>query len=346
MNYSIVIATRNRIEALRLSIPRMLEQSRPASELIVVDSSDVHEPVAELIKQQTAGHPIRVHIVQSKRGLTLQRNIGLGLVTEPLVFFPDDDSIWYPGVASEILEVYENDSEHLIAAVCAAEAKSPPSNFDTGHAEYKMTVRDRINQRLLRVRTVIEHRLFPDPGRILGRSFFASFPLPEWATSRNVVSVEWMAGFRMTFRTKVVRQFGFDTNLQRYSLFEDRDASFAAWKHGAVVAALRAKVFHYRSPERRDGGLRLGTEQLLNMAYIVTKHTPIDHRSRNYLRRFGYYKCLLYLLACYSRYGRERLEGAWTAIGNLRPFLTTPPSSAAKAYFHALSHCRAPRPNP
>src|SRR5690606_13867955 len=124
----------------------MLEQSRPPSELIVVDSSDVHEPVAELIKQQTAGHPIRVHIVQSKCGLTLQRNIGLGLVTEPLVFFPDDDSIWYPGVASEILEVYENDSEHLIAAVCAAEAKSPPSNFDTGHASYKMTVRDRINQ--------------------------------------------------------------------------------------------------------------------------------------------------------------------------------------------------------
>ncbi|MBK9991694.1 MAG: glycosyltransferase [Verrucomicrobia bacterium] len=134
MEYSIVIATRNRLKALQLSVPRMLAQSRPPAQMIVVDSSDDHAAVAAEVRKMVGDLPIRLIIKHSERGLTLQRNIGLELVEQPIVFYPDDDSI-FPGVAKEIMETYERDSKNLIAALCAAESKIPPADFPIGKAD-------------------------------------------------------------------------------------------------------------------------------------------------------------------------------------------------------------------
>ena len=49
-----VIATRNRPEALALSIPLILGQSRKPRKLIVIDSSDDHAPVAEAVAETVA----------------------------------------------------------------------------------------------------------------------------------------------------------------------------------------------------------------------------------------------------------------------------------------------------
>ena len=46
LGFDIVLATRNRPEALALSIPLMLSQSRQPGRLIVIDSSNDHAPVA------------------------------------------------------------------------------------------------------------------------------------------------------------------------------------------------------------------------------------------------------------------------------------------------------------
>jgi hypothetical protein len=60
----------------------MLEQSPPPSELIVVDSSDDHSAVADLVGETAASRAVRACVVRSARGLTLQRNGGLALVTQ------------------------------------------------------------------------------------------------------------------------------------------------------------------------------------------------------------------------------------------------------------------------
>lgn len=339
MTYSVVIATRNRLDALRLSIPRMLAQSSPPSELIVVDSSDDHSPVADLVHETAAGQRVACRVVSSDRGLTLQRNAGLSLVTEPIVFFPDDDSIWFPDMARAVLTVYERDEAGAIAAVCAYESLVPPPGFSVSGAGYAMSRADRVKQPLLRFRARVEDRLFPDPGRVLARALVAEARLPEWLAAAGVVPAAWMTGFRMTFRTDVARRIGFDENLTRYCLFEDRDASFGAWQAGAVVATPDARVFHYRSPERRDNGRRMGATQLLNLAYIVAKHAPVGHASRSALRRFGRYKCLLYRLAARDDFGRDRLRGARAAFDELPAFLEAPPAMAAEVYGQALLRC-------
>jgi glycosyltransferase involved in cell wall biosynthesis len=341
LDYSIVIATRNRPAALRLSIPRMLTQTRLPSQLIVVDSSDDHEAVVAVVKACTEGHRIDWIIVNSERGLTRQRNIGLTHVTQPVVFFPDDDSIWFSDTAEAQLVVYERDHEEKIAAVCAAESPVPPPDWQI-HAgpAYKMRTSHRVQQRFGAFRTRLETKFLPDPAKLLGRSFWPPrTQIPDWFDSQNVVFVEWMTGFRMSFRTSVARKIGFDENLSRYSLFEDIDASFGAWQLGWVVGARKGKVYHYRSPENRDDGRRLGAGQLLNKAYVVTKHSAYNHDARKFLLRYAFYKLVQYSIGAGNQYGRQRLGGACAAMMRISQFVDVNPDNVSQTYGEALSQC-------
>jgi len=339
LRYSVVIATRNRLSALRLSVPRMLSQSRPPTQLIVVDSSDEHGPVATALQELCQQSPVKLIVRHSERGASIQRNIGLDFVETPVVFFPDDDSIFFPGTAQEIIETYERDTTGSIAAVCAAESATPPEDFLVVKTNYKMSKLDRLRARVQRYRSRLEQCFFPDPGAILGRSLFHTFPLDPQQVQSNVTPVAWMTGFRMTFRTDVIQRFKFDINLTRYSLFEDRAASYKAWQMGAVVGARNAKIYHYRSPEKRDNGRRMGAQQLLNLAYVIASNSPVGHPARRALRRFGTYKTLLYSTSTKDSFGKDRYNGAKDALKEIPLFITAAPENAAQIYRTAMERC-------
>jgi hypothetical protein len=96
-------------------------------------------------------------------------------------------------------------------------------------------------------------------------------------------------------------------------------------------------VFHYRSPENRGQGRRLGAEQLLNKAYVVAKHTPLEHKARGKLRKFGRYKVLQYLLGARNQFGRERYEGAKAALAPLTNLSRHQGSELPSAYVASIS---------
>ncbi len=177
-----------------------------------------------------------------------------------------------------------------------------------------MSRRHQLQQRIGAIRSKIEGRLIPDPASILGSSFYPPVrDTPHWFLSEDVVPVAWMTGFRMSFRSNIIRSVKFDEKLTRYSLFEDIDASFGAWKLGWVVGARRAKIYHFRSPEKRDGGFRLGAQQLLNKAYVIYKHSSPGDLARFKLNRFASYKVLQYKLGAFDHHGMQRYMGAVAA---------------------------------
>lgn len=122
LTFDTVIATRNRPEALALSIPLILGQSRQPEKLIVIDSSDDHQAVKSVVEKAVRDWPGEVILRASERGSSLQRNIGLEHVAADVVFFPDDDSMLHPGTTEAIMRVYELDRDCRIAGVCAADA--------------------------------------------------------------------------------------------------------------------------------------------------------------------------------------------------------------------------------
>lgn len=337
--YTIAIATRNRLDALKLSIPRMLEQSRPPSQLVVVDSSDEHEPVRELVHRLTRSSSIETTVVHGEKGIALQRNKALTFVKHPIVFFPDDDSIWFKDTAELQMSVYERDVDNQISAVCGAESTVPPTDFKGSFVTYNMNSRDRIKLRCTRLMRWLESTVAPDPARIAGKSFYSKHTIPDWAHTDNIFPVEWMTGFRMSFRTSIIRKHRFDEALSDYSLFEDIDASFSAWREGVVVGVRNAKIFHYKSPEIRGNGYNLGMTQLLNKAYIISKHAPPRHPARSALIRFSKYKLFQYKLASRSTHGKERLKGALAASAFVYDFSRCSATHAQDFYSKCVNDC-------
>lgn len=340
MTYSIVIATRNRSEALKLSLPWMLAQTRPPHQIIIVDSSDDLEASSMVIKAILKPSNVDWRLESSERGITRQRNLGLSYSTHPVTMFPDDDAIWFPNTAEEIMAVYDRDIEQEISAVCATESNFPPKDFPTTRrAGYSVSFTDRVRLRVMPWRRCLESTFVPDPLLIVGQAFTSSFSLPSWFFECGVVPVDYMTGFRMSFRTAIARKNGFDTHLANYAVFEDVDASFNAWRSGAVVAARKAQVYHHRSPERRGDAKQIAVQQILARAYVTAKHSSPGSRARAYLRPFCQYKTFLYLLASRSAYGRARFSGARAALRELRTFATVPSEQAAESYSQSTVRC-------
>ena len=325
----------------------LLAQSRAPARLIVIDSSDDHAPVESTIRGVTKNWPGRVIIRHSEPGLPFQRNLGLGHVTAPIVLFPDDDSLLLQGAAEAILQVYEHDPDGQIAAVCAGEAMEPPNNLDLRNTDW-VTPAHRREAGMRRARNQLEKRFSAiKPQMYLGQ-VFASRPVPEWFFEMDVVPVEYMTGFRMSFRTEAIRPTGFDAALGGYALDEDIDASFVAARSGLVVAARKARIYHHRFPSGRGDGGRMGRMEILNRIYIGLKHAKRDDLpagTEGAMRRrlFGFValKLLTGLLGLRSEYGRARLRGAFRAVRASGPIWRASGVDLAEAYHDALAKAEA-----
>ena len=321
LEYDAVIATRNRPDALALSLPLLVGQTRPPRRLIVIDSSDDHAPVAAAVAKSVTGWNGDLVIEHSAKGLPLQRNRGLAHVTAPVVLFPDDDSLLYPDAAEQILAVYERDRDAAIAAVCALEAMEPPGDASAGAFSYVVADAETRKRRFRGVQGRIERKFtWLKPAKILGRHLNARHAVPEWLGEVEARPVEYMTGFRMSFRTHAIRRTGFDEALRDYGLYEDIDASFSAGESGLVVAAWRSKIYHHRFPGARANGRALGMIEVLNMVYVILKHaTPerLGTRQAGLVRRrlagFVPLRVAADLVGVGSAFGRQRLIGAATA---------------------------------
>jgi len=319
LEYDVVLATRNRPEALALSVPLLLAQTRAPKRLIVIDSSDAHGTVATVVRRAAAGWAGDLIIRRSPPGLPTQRNHGLRLAGSPIVFFLDDDSLLYPDAAEEILAIYEKDTNGRITGVCAAEATAPPDSANLG-AGYAMSPAHRREARLRRMRNGVERRLTGlKPAMHLGRRLNARHGVPDWLAERNAVVVEYMTGFRMTFRMDAIRAGGFDEALAGYALDEDVDASFTAARSGLVVGAQKARIYHHRCPGGRGDDFVRGRMEVLNRAYVLLKHATGAAGSPAlavsvWKRQAAFMTLKLVALAprVVTQSGRARFAGAWS----------------------------------
>ena len=343
MNYDIVLATRNRRSVLNVSIPLMLSQSRQPTNFILVDSSDDHQSIARSVREIFSafrGQTV-LKLIESKPGTAVQRNVGLNYVESEIVMFPDDDALWYPGYAESIMSIYEMDREQLIGGVPGDQANTPPPTASIqASLPYSMTLRDRIN--LLFSKPLRRLELLPfmrETAFLEGDNKIRGKPVPKWLEEKNAQLVGPMTGFTMSFRKSSIVVHKFDENLGRYALFEDYDASLQVMETKIIVKAKGAKVFHYKSPEKRTNGFEWGTIMILNRAYIICKAAPPGSSARRYLIPYSVYKCIRYLAQCQSSYGRQRFKGAFYALRHVRGLLSSPPEGLVAAFLGAREEC-------
>lgn len=342
MNYDVVIATRNRPQALELSIPLILGQDRKPNKLIVIDSSDDHNKVSKTIVKTVGDSQIELEILRSKANSSLQRNIGLERVESPVVMFPDDDSLWWPGVAESVMEIYERDVSEIIGGVSAGLAKSVPPHTNLEiNQESKMLFKDRFRQKISGIRYRLNSKIGSDPMYVLGRLLLEKHDVPDWLETENASLTEYMTGCRMSFRTDAIRAVGgFNCDLGAnvgWAAYEDADASFAVMRKYLLVKAHNAKVCHYMFPSKRAKGFSMGFINQFNRSYIVIRHSSSDSPVYRSLKRFALYKAMQYLLGVKDQYGRDRLRGHIKAMRSMKFLLESSPEDLRDFY---LKQCQ------
>ena len=345
VDFDIVIATMNRQDALLLSLPLMLTQERLPRRLIVVDASDDHQRTKRVVEEavQAAGAVVEVIALRSAPGLCHQRNSGLSRVHSPVVFFPDDDAIWFTGYSDAIMKVYESDRDSQIGGVGGMESPEPPEGVLPGTVAPTDGLSIRIPGVLERGLNLFEKHFFPDPFFLEARLLYRGRKMPDWLAGAGAVVAPTITGFRMSFRTEVIRRTGFDEALAGYALFEDHDACMGVLATHSIVTAVKARVFHHRPVAKRADDFEMGVMHVLNRAYIVTKHARKGFQANAALQRHSWYKLFRYLPRIYDPSMRSRFFGAWHATRQIAQMCETPSDRLTTAYLSLRRDCLARR---
>ncbi len=330
MNYDIIIATRNRLPVLQISLPLMLAQDRLPERLIIVDSSEDHAAVRKGIEEiiEKSGCRIGLEIFRTGAGSSFQRNYGIRHARAPVVFIPDDDSLWFRGLAEKVMRIYERDRDQVIGAVCPAESAEPPADLFDSERKHDHRLRAALGGLMNR----FEKSFLMDPIYIEGFSRVRRRQVPAWLAEENAGPFGPMTGFQMSFRTDLIRKIGFDECLGRYSLMEDRDASLHVLGQSLIVCREDARVCHFKTPGKRAEDFEWGLINILNRAYVVCKHTHPGDPARRMLPRYSLFRFGVYCLRAGSPEGRRRIQGAWRGIRCLPELMHAPQDQAREVY--------------
>ena len=88
---SLIVATLDRVAELDRLLSSLEDQSYRDFEVIVVDQNSDHR----LVPLLSSHNGLTIHHLQSERGLSRGRNVGLRAAQGDIIAFPDDDC-WYP----------------------------------------------------------------------------------------------------------------------------------------------------------------------------------------------------------------------------------------------------------
>jgi hypothetical protein len=130
----------------------------------------------------------------------------------------------------------------------------------------------------------------------------------------------------------VVKELGYDETLRRYSLFEDRELLLRLLDTHIPVRSMNAKVFHYRSPEKRTTGKEWGVIDILNRTYIVCKHSPPGSLSRKRLKWFFFFRLPKVIGQMTSQFGRQRFIGTICAMIFMNQLIKAEEKDLPKVY--------------
>ena len=353
MEFDIVVATRNRINALQVSLPLMLGQDILPKKIIIVDSSENHGDVKAAVKDIFAKKKINLEtlIIKSDAGASYQRNMGLKYVSSPIVMFPDDDVLWFPEYAKNIINIYEKDKQKRVGAVTGLESLQPPENVieDLSSKPYEMMFIEKISKsKIGKIDNLLQRIFYPDPllakYEIIEKELASNKKKQIFGTKdESAFLTGTMKGCGMSFRSELIKELRFNELLGRYSLFEDCDASFGILKDYFIVCAGRAKYFHFRSPEKRVDEYNWGMLHVLNRSYVICKHFPKNSIMRKMLRRYLILKTIRFIFRAQTTSGRQRFIGAWNALMLAPEIINASMHNATTKYIELKNRCLALR---
>jgi len=122
---AVIIPTRNRAKRLRDAIDSVRRQTRPPTEIIVIDD-DSGDDTPDLLRE-LAAPDLRVIRNREQRGASHARNLGIAAARAPLLAFLDDDDRWRPEKLALQSAALENAPPGVGMVCCGYEVIAEPT---------------------------------------------------------------------------------------------------------------------------------------------------------------------------------------------------------------------------
>ncbi|MCP5124568.1 MAG: glycosyltransferase family 2 protein [Gammaproteobacteria bacterium] len=247
---SVIIATFNRPDDLRICLEHILRQVIQPIEVIIVDSSpnDRSRVVVESFNDDL------LRYFSSIKGLTRQRNLGIGKLNpnSEWCLFLDDDAVVDINCIKKFKEIIKlNNNDSNLGGVGGIDGNMSPTSF-------------------MRRLFLLPEFSFNRAG--LKKSGYAVYPI---AAGTQVIETQALNGFMMAYATKVFRDFLFDEHFSDYGYGEDLDFSCRVAGKYRLIIDTSWRCEHRQSPVSRLSLKRLFKMQLVNHHYWFRKNKKI-----------------------------------------------------------------------
>ncbi len=215
---ALVICTYQRFEDLQRCL-NSLDVVGTKPEVILVVDGDQDETLRVFLKEK---YPA-VMYVPSEKGLTIQRNVALDLLTDSrFIFFVDDDTEFLPGYFSRVAEIF---LEHDVVGVGVTPLPEVVNNVQALSVFLGMNSNH--------PGTVRKNGL--NVGRFEGEGF-----------------ADWLPGCSMSFRAAAIGGIRFDERRRGYALGEDVDFGLKMRKAGSLYWFSEPLIIHHQSTVNRQ----------------------------------------------------------------------------------------------
>jgi len=243
-NSAVVICTRNRATDISRCLESVFAQTYIPDIVLIVDSSDNDETEIVTMRPQFE----RATYVRAERGLTIQRNAALELLSREkvsIVHFIDDDVLLDENYFQEMEKgLKDNDEASGVTATIREISRTPAKSFE------KLAL---LNS--------------DQPGKVLKSGInIGSYSHPQ------VVEVDWLPGCCMTFNLVKIAGLRFDESRSGYAMGEDVDFSLKAKSRGPLYHLPFATLLHNLSQVNRHDSQTLIEMEIRNRWKLAIDH--------------------------------------------------------------------------
>ena len=231
--YSVVIPTKDRPQSLDQALRALCEQTERPVEIVVVDASDPPLELDPVTTNLVAEQDVSLRVITSAPSTARQRNMGVDVVSTPLVLLLDDDVIIAPGYVAALIRRWRAVGLTAISGITGL-----PNTRASARLDEKIA-------RPFRILFML-HVVDRDGKKTVMRR---SGKLRYGLAAENDVVIPVIGAGAALFRTEVVRRHRFSDRFDGYALGEDFDLSVRVSQEAPLMGT--SERFEY---SHRKGG--------------------------------------------------------------------------------------------
>ena len=268
MRFSLIICTYMRPQSLLKLLQSVNCQTLYPNEILIIDGS-LNNQTQNALEENNFNGLKYFKVQEADRGLTKQRNFGVGCVSKlsEVVCFLDDDIVLEPQYFENLIKTYSEKPDALaVGGYITNEIKWELSNKTNNSSKF-----------------YFDGWMREEPSRFKMRRFFGLLPdanpgfMPSFSHGRSVsflppsgaiYEVEQIMGGVSSYRKEVFENFKFSKYFQGYGLYEDADFSLRLAKTGTLYINTGAQLEHYHDSSGRPNKYQYGKMVIRNGWYV------------------------------------------------------------------------------